>query len=194
MTREAEVSVPVLDQFPAFEEDGFSKRTGLNPGDFTATVFRDSVVLALAVTITEIGVTGEYKTSFVPPTIGFYELQILVDFNKEIRFSDYIVVPEITNTVVIETRDKVFEIATSSDAIDEQLAAALGLLHQNSMIDNYTFDGNDQLLTARLRVFADSASVPPTPGGAEVGILEFAVDVTYSGLGKPNKYVLKQVP
>jgi len=194
MTREAEVSVPVLDQFPAFEEDGFSKRTGLNPGDFIATVFQDSVVTALVVTITEIGTTGEYKTSFTPPSIGFYELQILIDFNKEIRFSNYFVVPEFTNTVVIETRDKVFEIATSSDAIDEQLAAALGLLHQNTMIDKYVFDGDSQLVSARLRVFDSAALVPPTPDGTEVGILEFEVLTTYSALGKPNKYVLKQVP
>jgi len=194
MTREAEVSVPVLDQFPAFEDDGFSKRTGLVPGDFTAIVFQDSVVTALVVTISEIGATGEYKTSFVPPSIGFYELQILVDFNKEIRFANYQVVPEITNTVVIETRDKVFEIATSNDAIDEQLAAALGLLHQNSMVDKFVFDGDAQLISARLRVFDTPALVPAGPDGTEVGILEFEVETTYSALGKPNKYSLKRVP
>jgi len=194
MTREEEVSVPIVDQFPAFEDDGFSKRSGLLAAAFTATVFKDSVATAISVTITEIGTTGEYKTSFTPATVGFYELQVLIDFNKEIRFANYQVVPELTNPVSIEARDTVLDIKTSTDDIEVQLTAVLGLLHQNSMIDNYTFDANDQLLSARVRVFANAASVPSTPGGSETSILEFAVEATYSDLNKPSKYVLKKVP
>jgi len=195
VTREILIAATAVDQFPAFEDDGFSKRSGLtSPADFTATVFRDAVVVALPVTIAEIGSTGEYKTEFTPNIVGFYELQVLVDFNKEIRFRNYTAVPELTNPVVIETRDKVFEIATTTGQVDEQLATALGLLHLNTLIDNQTYDGNNQLLTARVRVFVDAtAAAAATVGGSEVGTQEYSVEATYAGIGQNNKYLLKKV-
>jgi len=194
MTREVQVNVPAIDQFPAFEDDGFTKRSGLIAGDFTTTVFKDSVIQALTVTITEVGSTGEYKTSFTPVSEGFYEVQILIDFNKEIRFRDYDVVTELTNAVAIEARDIILDIEATVDQTAIDVTGVLGLLHQNSMIDNYTFDANDQLLSARLRVFADAGSVPPTAGGSETSILEFAITATYSAPNRPSKYTLTKVP
>ena len=79
-----------VDHFPAFEDDGFTKRTGLGAGDFAITVFRNAAELAMAVGIAEIGATGEYLVQFAPPLDGFYEVQILILFNKEIWAGEYV--------------------------------------------------------------------------------------------------------
>jgi hypothetical protein len=77
----------VVDHFPAIEDDGYSKRSGLTGGDFTAEVFKDGVVDALSTTITEIGSTGEYKLEYTPPSTGVWVVRVLIDFSKEIWVS-----------------------------------------------------------------------------------------------------------
>lgn len=78
----------VIDQFPAFEDDGYNKRSGLTPADFTASSFKDGTEDPVTITISEIGTTGEYKVEFTPPTEGFWQIQVLIDFNKEIWVSN----------------------------------------------------------------------------------------------------------
>lgn len=84
MARVVSPNVLVVDQFPAFEDDGYTKRSGLGLGDFTTTVFKDGSVQVLTVDINEIGFTGEYKIEYVPNDDGLWEVQVLIDFNKEI--------------------------------------------------------------------------------------------------------------
>lgn len=74
-------------------------------------------------------------------------------------------------------------------------ARTLGLLHQNAILDNQTYDANNQLIAARLRVFDSAANVPTTPGGGETTglIQEYAVEASYTGLGILNRYALKRV-
>ena len=112
MTREVKVSDPVADHFSAFEDDGYTKRSGLVGGSFSVTVFKDGVLApTVLVTITEIGTTGEYKIAFTPSTLGFYSVQVLIDFNKDIWEGEYEVVNEIGTTVVTQ-------IQTQADKID----------------------------------------------------------------------------
>ena len=47
-------------------------------------MFKDGAPDATPVTVTEIGVLGEYKVMFTPVSNGHYLLQILIDFSKEI--------------------------------------------------------------------------------------------------------------
>jgi len=85
MNRDVKTGQLVLDQFPALEDDGYTKRSGLVvPTDLAITVYKDGVIDAMVVTITEIGTTGDYKISFTPITDGFYVVQVLIDFSKEI--------------------------------------------------------------------------------------------------------------
>lgn len=74
----------VTDHFPALEDDGYSRRSGLTGGDFTAEVFKDGVGDALSTSITEIASTGEYKLKYTPPSVGLWVVRVLIDFNKEI--------------------------------------------------------------------------------------------------------------
>ena len=251
MTREVETGSPVIDQFPAFEVDGYTKRSGLLAGDFAPVVYRDGAVVALPVTITPVpGDPGEYKTIFTPDVNGFYELHVRVIFNQEIRFARYEAVTELTHDLAEDARDQANKIdlaalswppATNSlidriankdggqtydrstdslEAIRDELdtylpgigsgivnissdltvvkadlARVLGLLHLNSMLDNQTYDGQGQLISARLRVFDSETNVPATTGGSEtVGLLhEYTIEAAWSGLNIATKFVLKKV-
>ena len=85
MNRDVETGELVIDQFPAFEDDGYTKRSGLvTPTDLIVTVYKDGVIDATVVTIAEIGTIGDYKVSFTPATDGLYVIQVLIDFSKEI--------------------------------------------------------------------------------------------------------------
>jgi hypothetical protein len=106
MVREVETGIVALDQFPAFENDGYSKRSGLSAGDFVSTVFQNGAIVVLPVTIVEIGISGEYRTSFTPASAGLYELQVLIDFNKQIWHAQYQAWDEITHDLANQTRDQ----------------------------------------------------------------------------------------
>lgn len=105
-SREVEVGSAVLDQFPAFENDGYSKRSGLSAGDFSSIVFLNGAIVILPVTISEIGISGEYCVSFTPSTVGLYELQVLIDFNKQIWHAQYQSVVELTHDLANEARNQ----------------------------------------------------------------------------------------
>lgn len=162
MTREVQTGSPVIDQFPAFENDGVSKRSGLLPGDFSPVVYRDGAVVALPVTITPVvGDTGEYKSVFTPDADGFYELHVLVVFNGEIRFARYESVTELTHDLAENARDQ-------ANKID--LAALSWPPATNSLIDRVankdgtqTFDRSTDSLEA-IRDYLNS-QLPGISGG-----------------------------
>jgi len=108
VTREVEDNVVVIDHFPALEFDGYSKRSGLFQGfgDFSISVFYNGTVVVIPVTITEIGTSGEYKVEWTPPLnqLGYYQIQVLIDFNKEIWYGAYDVVDDLTIDVVSEIK------------------------------------------------------------------------------------------
>lgn len=110
MIREVEKGSTVIDQFPVFEDDGYTKKSGLLPGDFTPSVFLDAVVDPTAVTIAEIGSTGEYKATFPVASTGLYEVQVFVPFSKEIWYGQYVCVDELTNDLAAEARNQTVKI------------------------------------------------------------------------------------
>jgi hypothetical protein len=129
VVREIERNVAAIDQFPVFEPDGHTKKSGLLAGNFTSTVFQEGVVVAVVVTITEIGATGEYKTSFTPTGQGLYELQVKNDYNDEIWHGQYVSVDELTNVLAETARDQVLKIDQAAvdtpptdDSLFDQLA------------------------------------------------------------------------
>jgi hypothetical protein len=175
MIREVENGSTVIDQFPVFEPDGYSKKSGLTlaGGDFVVTAWREGYQTTVSLTITEIpGTPGEYRVEWTPPfaVFGRYEIQILINYNKQIWHGEYRVV--------------------SSD--DDRIA---GLLHENAIVDNQTYDSFAQLTSARVRVFDRAGNVPSVPGGGETVELkhEYEIEAAYDGLNKLTKYVLKRV-
>jgi hypothetical protein len=56
----------------------------------------------------------------------------------------------------------------------------LGLVHSNIYIDNASYDSNDNLVSARLRIYSDSASV----GTSSDVLATYQISSTGSGIGK----------
>lgn len=235
MTREIVTGVSSIDQFPAFESNGVSKRSGLSGADFSTTVYRDGAVVALPVTITPAtGDPGEYKTVFTPNANGFFELHVLIIFSGDIRFARYnsvttssqdllasikaqarkidlapTLTPSAVNSgslmdrIMNQSGDRTYDPATDSlealggqlNLVTDNIDRILGLLHQNAIVDNQTYDVQGQLLTARLRVFDSAGNVPLTAGGDETtGLLhEYTIESVWDGLNHLIKYVLKKV-
>jgi len=165
----------VVDQFPVFEPDGYSKKTGLTlvGGDFVVSAWKDGYQTTIVPSIEEItGTPGEYRISWVPPfgVFGRYEIQVFISYNTQIWYGEYQVV----------------------GSSDDRIA---GLLHENAIVDNQTYDGLSQLLSARVRVFERADQVPSTPGGNETTGLkhEYEVEAEYAGLNLLTKYILKRV-
>jgi hypothetical protein len=175
MICEVESGSTVIDQFPVFESDGYSKKSGLTlaGGDFVVTAWRNGYQVGVSLTITEIsGTPGEYRVEWTPPfgILGRYEIQVFINHNKQIWYGEYRVV----------------------SSSDDRIA---GLLHENAIVDNQTYDSLTQLTSARVRVFDHAGNVPATAGGSEtVGLKhEYQIEAEYDGLNKLTKYVLKRV-
>ena len=79
--------------------------------------------------------------------------------------------------------------------IGESFLRVLGLLHENSMLDNQQYDSNDQLTFARLRVFDSPANIPTTPGGSETtGLTQsYEVNAEYDGPNLARNFTMKRV-
>lgn len=72
---------------------------------------------------------------------------------------------------------------------------ALGLLHNNALVDRQLYDQYSQLTGARIRVFDTAAHVPATPGGGEtIGLVhEYEVEAEWSGPGIATSYAVRKV-
>jgi len=102
--REVEDDTPVVDHFPAIDFDGYSKRSGLlqSASDFVVTSFRNGQLVVLTVDITEIEATGEYLLEWTPAdqAFGYYQIQVLINFNKDIWYGTYNVVDQLSTDVL----------------------------------------------------------------------------------------------
>ena len=148
MTRSVQVGATIIDSFSAIDFDGYSKVTGLST--FTISVWRDSVEVAIPVTISEIGTSGEYKIVLSSSVVGFLKVQILVDYNKDIWEWEY-------------------DVGTGSmSGIYAMIQRVLGLTQENVFIDNTVYDSDGQLINSRVRIFDSKANCDAaTDGGTE---------------------------
>jgi len=205
----------VIDQFPAFELDGYTKRTGLSGGDFDITVFKDSVVDPLAATIAEIGTTGEYKLEYTPPGSGRWEVQVLIDFNKHIWVSEVMAGVDLydlddqlelvkdggtglfddSSDSLHHIRGELSSVQGDISVVQGDLSRVLGLLHENTIIDNQQYDTFKQVTYARIRVFDSPGNVPATPGGDETTGLLYVYEMRaeYADINVVRRFALKRV-
>ena len=85
--RDVTLGQTVLDNFPVYDIDGYTKLSGVT--GFTVYLWKDTVPNATAVTITEIGTTGEYQISLTPDSAGVWACEILIPTNKEAWYGEY---------------------------------------------------------------------------------------------------------
>ncbi len=173
MTREIQIGDTVIDQFPVFASDGYTKVSGQTA--FTFSVWKDAVVESVPVTISEIGITGDYKVEFEPDAEGLWRLEVLIDYNKDIWHMDYVVISGTTQDIY------------------ELVRRALGLIHENIFIDDTVFDADGQLVSCRTRLFdskdhCDAA----TDGGSETEGLLAVYTLTSVWEGINRFKILKQ--
>ncbi len=149
MGRQIPAGEAVIDQFPIWEHDGYTKKTGETV--FTVMVWLDGVVQAAIIpTVSEIGTSGEYKIEFQPDNTGFWTVEVLIDYNKDIWFGEY----DAATGSIQDIYDVVMRIA--------------GLSHENIFIDNTSYDADGQLISARVRLFDSGTNCDlATDGGSE---------------------------
>lgn len=88
--------------------------------------------------------------------------------------------------------------STTRDSLyhtNQTLLRILGLLHENSIVDNQQYDENNQLNSARLRVFDSVGNLPSSPGGNETtGLLfEYTITADFESLGILKEYKIARV-
>ena len=106
-----------VDQFPVISiEDGYTKVSGETA--FTKTVWKNGVLDSVPATISEINSSGEYKMEFTPDDIGFWKVEVLIDYNKDLLGFEY----------VADTGD--------TEYVYQGISRLLGLSHENIFIDN----------------------------------------------------------
>jgi hypothetical protein len=167
MSREIRVGADVIDQFPIFGVDGYTKKSGET--SFVSTVWKNGVVDSTAVAIAEIESSGEYRVEFVPDSVGFWMVEVLINYNKEIWNGEYDV-----------------RIGTVAD-LYEMLQRVLGLNHENIFIDNTEYDPNTQLVLARVRLFDSKAHCDAaTDGGSETAglIATYQLTTVWEGINR----------
>lgn len=170
MSRTLSLDSTVIDQFPVYEPDGIAKKSGLTHSDFTVNVYKDGAVQSTTVNISEIS-NGEYSLTFNPDDLGFWLVEVLIDYNNEWWFGEYDVV-----------------LADNSD-LYELVRRVLGLSKENFVIDETEFDANNQQTECRIRIFENESDVDnATEGGASppdpVPIAVYQMQTIWEGLNK----------
>jgi hypothetical protein len=82
MSRQVQVNAVATDQFPVWESDGYTKKSGET--SFTVRLWKDGVVSSNPVTIVEIAASGEYKVTFIPDEMGFWLLEVSIPYNGQV--------------------------------------------------------------------------------------------------------------
>ena len=87
----------VIDHFPVYGTNGFTKVQGLGAGDLAITVYRDGQVAAAQVAMAEIaGSPGEYRLSFTPDVAGLWEVEVAYAAGRQVYSEQY----DVTEAVV----------------------------------------------------------------------------------------------
>ena len=87
----------IVDHFPVYGEDGFTKVPDLGPDGFALVVYRDGEVAQVSVDISQIpGSPGEYRLAFTPQAAGSYEVEVAYEAGKQVYAEQY----DVTEAVV----------------------------------------------------------------------------------------------
>lgn len=148
MSRQCKPGETVIDQFPIWNDDGYTKKSG--EIDFIKRIWHNGVQSVLPVAVAEISGSGEYKVTFTPDAMGIWIVEVTIMFNKQVWFGEY--------EAVVGELDDIYEI----------VRRIAGLSHENIFIDNTVYDNDSQLVSARVRIFDTKANCDlATDGGSE---------------------------
>lgn len=84
-----DLGTTILDQFPIYQPDGWTKITG--EAAFTVALWCNGVPRVVAYTVTEIGTSGEYVFSFTPDLPGQWVTEVGIDSTHTVYGGTYVV-------------------------------------------------------------------------------------------------------
>lgn len=148
-------------------------------GLFPQAEIYDGNTLEDTIDLVDLG-KGRYEGSWTPTAVGIYSALFSV-------YSDAGHTVELTPLIYSREIEQIFVTQSGVDDLAAQIVRLLGLNLENTRIDKCTYDSNQMLLTARLRVFDSKANaLASTDGGVgEAGtIAEYNIDSTHFG---PNR-------
>ena len=135
MSRQVKIGELVVDHFPVFEEDGYTKKSGLLVGDFSATLYHDSVGSIIPVVITEVG-AGEYSFAFTPDAAGDWDVEVHILYNHDIWVDSFSAVTSLQEDQFLSVLEQCGKIdliptvgpasATSGSLIDRMMNKGAG--------------------------------------------------------------------
>lgn len=152
--RTVKPGVEVIGQFSVVSiEDGYTKISGLS--SFSTSIWKDGIVQSIPITITEISSSGEYSYAFTPDNLGYWKVEVLIDYSKDLFGFEFIC-----------------ELGSVTD-IYEVILRIAGLSHENIFIDETVYDSSGQLVEARVRIFdsGDNCLLATDGGNETVGLL-----------------------
>jgi len=129
--RQSTPGEPIIDQFPVFEDDGYTKHSGLLWGDFVTTVWRDGDFYPLSVTVTEIDSCGEYLIGCIPPVVGFWKIEVKVPYNEDIYYLSLVVGDNSLDTIAAQidaVSDQIDNLAIEITSQIDSILVQLGLI------------------------------------------------------------------
>lgn len=77
----------LIDQFPVWDWDGHTKVSG--HAVFQVSLWKDSVMSLVPVTVAEIGTSGEYRVSFTPNSEGIWACEVINTYNWDSWYGEY---------------------------------------------------------------------------------------------------------
>jgi len=112
---------------------------------------------------------------------------VYYDYTTASGYYEYVVTITTTMTTV-DQQDIVLDRMMSGGSADD-VSRILGLVHENVYIDTTVYDANNNLTSARLRIYSDAASVGTTSNV----IGTYTITVTASGVGKFTNWKMVKV-
>jgi len=84
---EGQVGIDIIDLFPVWQLDGYTKKSGET--SFDVTLWKDGIVNSATVTITETMSSGMYEARFIPDELGFWYLEVKIPYNGQVWKGEY---------------------------------------------------------------------------------------------------------
>lgn len=189
----------IIELFPVFEDDGYTKTPGVPLGDFDVSFWKDGTFTPTPYVISDLG-TGDYRLTFTPNEEAVWHVEVYIPYNNDIHYVDVEVRSGNLTTIsndLGQIKDGGTGLFTAEDSLhflSLDIKRVLGLLHHNAILDQQTYDANSQLTGARLRVFDTKAHVPAVPNGNEtLGLLHrYSIVAEYDGLGIQTMFQLRR--